>query len=116
MSDLVEIPEDMFPHDAAHIPYRSNMIFYLHVMMKIHNIDSNKELTKTNLSIIFELHLMCFISFQESVETFITPDKLDAELDKLLNSRVDYDFALNLDGTTTKDKEKLEKNDNENAS
>ena len=59
---------------------------------------------------------MCFISFQESVETFITPDKLDAELDKLLNTRVDYDFALNLDGTTTKDREKLEKNDNEKAS
>ena len=51
---------------------------------------------------------------QENVETFITPDKLDAELDKVLNTRIDYDFALHLDGTTTKDKEQLEKNDNDN--
>ena len=58
---------------------------------------------------------ICFESFQENVGSFITPDKLDAELDKLLNTRVDYDFALNLDGTTTKDSEKLEENDNENA-
>ena len=49
--------------------------------------------------------VMCVFVVQEMSSEFITEDKLDIEIEKLLNSRVSYEFALKPDGTILESEE-----------
>ncbi|KAL4231704.1 hormone [Mactra antiquata] len=59
-----------------------------------------------------EIHMAArkqVLEAQEMKDSYVTPDNIDDVIEELLNTRIDYDFSINHDGSTS-----IDQNDDEN--
>ena len=52
------------------------------------------------------------IFFQEQAKEFISMDNLEEEIERVLNTRTSYDFAIDSDGNIIKDTDEIQSSDN----